>query len=299
MTQHGGKELSYLNLFDTEAAWRLVQRFDEPACVIVKHANPCGVAVGRRHRRRLRAGQRLRSGQRVRRHRRAEPHGAGRSRPTRSRAVFTEVVVAPGVRRRRARRCSPRRRTCACSSAARPVAAAARRAPDRRRSARAAARRGRRSTASDWRVVTSVEPTDRAVATTSSSPGRCARRSAATPSSTPRIGQAFGIGAGQQNRLDSARIAAERSAGRADGGVVRQRRVLPVPRRPRRRGGRRDHGGDPARRQRPRRRGDRRRRRARHRHGLHRRAPLPPLNRSGVRHRAFALRTWSPTCASA
>ena len=45
MTQHGGKELSYLNVFDTEAAWRLVQRFDEPACVIVKHANPCGVAV--------------------------------------------------------------------------------------------------------------------------------------------------------------------------------------------------------------------------------------------------------------
>ena len=43
--QHGGKELSYLNLYDTEAAWRLVQRFDEPAVVIVKHANPCGVAV--------------------------------------------------------------------------------------------------------------------------------------------------------------------------------------------------------------------------------------------------------------
>ncbi len=45
MTQHGGKELSYLNVFDTEAAWRLVQTFAEPACVIVKHANPCGVAV--------------------------------------------------------------------------------------------------------------------------------------------------------------------------------------------------------------------------------------------------------------
>ena len=45
MTQHGGKELSYLNVFDTEAAWRLVQRFDAPAVVVVKHANPCGVAV--------------------------------------------------------------------------------------------------------------------------------------------------------------------------------------------------------------------------------------------------------------
>jgi len=48
MTQHGGKELSYLNVFDTEAAWRLVQRFDGPACVVVKHANPCGVAVADR-----------------------------------------------------------------------------------------------------------------------------------------------------------------------------------------------------------------------------------------------------------
>jgi phosphoribosylaminoimidazolecarboxamide formyltransferase/IMP cyclohydrolase len=35
MVQHGGKDLSYLNLYDTEAAWRLVHRFDEPACVIV------------------------------------------------------------------------------------------------------------------------------------------------------------------------------------------------------------------------------------------------------------------------
>src|SRR5207342_2789654 len=45
MVQHGGKDLSYLNLYDTEAAWRLVNDFDAPACVIVKHANPCGVAV--------------------------------------------------------------------------------------------------------------------------------------------------------------------------------------------------------------------------------------------------------------
>ena len=43
--QHGGKELSYLNLYDTEAAWRLVNQFTDAACVIVKHANPCGVAV--------------------------------------------------------------------------------------------------------------------------------------------------------------------------------------------------------------------------------------------------------------
>jgi phosphoribosylaminoimidazolecarboxamide formyltransferase/IMP cyclohydrolase len=41
-----GKELSYNNIADSDAAWECVKSFTEPACVIVKHANPCGVAVG-------------------------------------------------------------------------------------------------------------------------------------------------------------------------------------------------------------------------------------------------------------
>ena len=40
-----GKELSFNNIADTDAALECVKQFDEPACVIVKHANPCGVAV--------------------------------------------------------------------------------------------------------------------------------------------------------------------------------------------------------------------------------------------------------------
>lgn len=44
-TQLQGKELSYNNLGDADAAWECVRQFDAPACVIVKHANPCGVAV--------------------------------------------------------------------------------------------------------------------------------------------------------------------------------------------------------------------------------------------------------------
>ncbi|MFC7459002.1 bifunctional phosphoribosylaminoimidazolecarboxamide formyltransferase/IMP cyclohydrolase [Hydrogenophaga defluvii] len=40
-----GKELSYNNIADADAAWECVKSFDVPACVIVKHANPCGVAV--------------------------------------------------------------------------------------------------------------------------------------------------------------------------------------------------------------------------------------------------------------
>ncbi|MDE2428050.1 MAG: bifunctional phosphoribosylaminoimidazolecarboxamide formyltransferase/IMP cyclohydrolase, partial [Burkholderiales bacterium] len=41
-----GKELSYNNIADADAAWECVKSFAETACVIVKHANPCGVAVG-------------------------------------------------------------------------------------------------------------------------------------------------------------------------------------------------------------------------------------------------------------
>jgi phosphoribosylaminoimidazolecarboxamide formyltransferase/IMP cyclohydrolase len=48
-TQHQGKELSYNNINDTDAAFALVSEFtpeNGPACVIIKHANPCGVATG-------------------------------------------------------------------------------------------------------------------------------------------------------------------------------------------------------------------------------------------------------------
>lgn len=42
-----GKELSYNNINDADAAWECVKTFNEPACVIIKHANPCGVATGK------------------------------------------------------------------------------------------------------------------------------------------------------------------------------------------------------------------------------------------------------------
>jgi phosphoribosylaminoimidazolecarboxamide formyltransferase/IMP cyclohydrolase len=48
VVQHGGTQLGYVNLFDADAAWRLVHELpgkDEVAAVIVKHANPCGAAV--------------------------------------------------------------------------------------------------------------------------------------------------------------------------------------------------------------------------------------------------------------
>jgi phosphoribosylaminoimidazolecarboxamide formyltransferase/IMP cyclohydrolase len=46
VSQHGGKQLSYNNLLDLDSARALLGEFDAPACVIVKHNNPCGVALG-------------------------------------------------------------------------------------------------------------------------------------------------------------------------------------------------------------------------------------------------------------
>ncbi len=44
--QLNGKELSYNNIIDVQAAWALAKEFSDPACVIIKHTNPCGTAVG-------------------------------------------------------------------------------------------------------------------------------------------------------------------------------------------------------------------------------------------------------------
>jgi phosphoribosylaminoimidazolecarboxamide formyltransferase / IMP cyclohydrolase len=68
-----GKELSYNNIADADAAWECVKSFDSSACVIVKHANPCGVAVGASGTRGLQQSLPNRPHQRFWRHHRLQP----------------------------------------------------------------------------------------------------------------------------------------------------------------------------------------------------------------------------------
>ena len=82
-----GKELSYNNIADADAAWECVKSFTEPACVIVKHANPCGVATGVDSEECLRVGVALRSGLGLRRHPRLQP----RARPRHCRGARQAV----------------------------------------------------------------------------------------------------------------------------------------------------------------------------------------------------------------
>ena len=78
-----GKQLSYNNINDTDAAYECVAEFDPArtaAVAIIKHANPCGVAEADESRRGLSQGAGLRFDLGLRRHRRAQPHARRRCR---------------------------------------------------------------------------------------------------------------------------------------------------------------------------------------------------------------------------
>jgi phosphoribosylaminoimidazolecarboxamide formyltransferase / IMP cyclohydrolase len=213
--QHGGKELSYLNLYDTEAAWRLVHRFGEPACVIVKHANPCGVAV---------AGD---IGDAYVRANACDPVSAFGGIVAANRTVsmamaealgpvFTEVVVAPGYEPDALTTLTARKNVRVLTAAApgqlpfdvRPIDGGLLvQQPDPVSTERAL-----------WRVVTAAAPTDEQWEDLEFAWIVCAAVSSnAIVLASDR--QAFGIGAGQQNRVDSARIAATRGGDRVAGGA--------------------------------------------------------------------------------
>ncbi len=90
-----GKQLSYTNLLDFDAAWRLVNEFDQPAVAIIKHTNPCGVATGKSveeaYMRALEADERSAFGGIVAANRPIDGFAAKRVTE-----IFTEIVIAPG-----------------------------------------------------------------------------------------------------------------------------------------------------------------------------------------------------------
>ena len=215
MTQHGGKELSYLNVFDTEAAWRLVHRFDEPAVVVVKHANPCGVAVADD----ITAAY-IRANA-------CDPVSAFGGIIAANRTVtaamaqaigdvFTEVVVAPDFEPEALEILAVKKNLRVMSAnPASPLPFDVRPVDGGLLVQQPDPVAGRDA---DWRVVTAAQPTDAQWADLEFAWQVCAAVSSNAIVYAKNL-QAFGIGAGQQNRLDSARIAADRSAGRAEGGA--------------------------------------------------------------------------------
>jgi phosphoribosylaminoimidazolecarboxamide formyltransferase / IMP cyclohydrolase len=215
MIQHGGKELSFINLLDSESAWRLVNSFDVPACVIVKHANPCGVALGatpaEAYRKAFECDSLSAFGGVVALNRPLDEETAAAIGE-----VFTEVVLAPGFAPAALEALAVKKnlRLLECPPPL-PGGLDLRRAgggflvqetdpPDEDRST--------------WKVVTKVAPTDQQLDDLAFAMKVCA----ATGSNAivlAKDGVAYGIGAGQQSRVHSAEMAAKKADGRARGGV--------------------------------------------------------------------------------
>ena len=147
-----GKELSYNNIADADAAWECVKTFDAPACVIVKHANP----VRRRGRRDTLEARTARRSRPIRRRPSAASSrstaSSTRRRPQAVCEQFVEVVIAPAVATGARCRSSRARRTCACSTVP---------AGRRRERARLQARRRRPARADAGRARTSTRPSSR------------------------------------------------------------------------------------------------------------------------------------------
>jgi phosphoribosylaminoimidazolecarboxamide formyltransferase/IMP cyclohydrolase len=215
MVQHGGKELSFINLLDSEAAWRLVNTFDVPACVIVKHANPCGVALGAgpadAYRKAFECDSLSAFGGVVALNRPLDEETSAAIGE-----VFTEVVLAPSFAPA-ALETLARKKNLRLLECPPPTYGGLdlRRAgggflvqetdpPDEDRST--------------WKVVTKVAPTDEQMDDMAFAMKVCA----ATGSNAivlAKGGVAYGIGAGQQSRVHAAEMAAKKAEGRAEGGV--------------------------------------------------------------------------------
>ena len=213
-----GKELGYNNIADADAAYELVAEFDGPACVIVKHANPCGVAVGtdlsQAYARALECDAVSAFGGVIAVNR---PLTGADARAITD--IFTEVVIAPGADQEARAVFSAKKnlRLLITNGLPDPLAEG----EVFRSVAGGFLVQGRdrsRLTAADLTIVTRRQPSpqeiqDMLFAFT------VAKHVKSNAIVYAKDGQTAGIGAGQMNRRDSARIAAirAREAGQAKG----------------------------------------------------------------------------------
>jgi phosphoribosylaminoimidazolecarboxamide formyltransferase/IMP cyclohydrolase len=231
MTQHGGLALSYLNLYDADAAWLLAhdlaEAFGRPAAAIIKHANPCGVAVAgtlaEAYQRAFECDERSAFGGIVALTEVVDAATVDRMVA----AAQADVVIAPGYEPGAVEALQAKRKNTRILSAPAPVRDAWHLRPitggllvqDQHRFVAARA---------DWRVVTQRQPTEAEWAD-----AELAWRVCGWVKSNAIVlakdGAAWGIGAGQQNRVESGELAATKAAGRAAGGACASDAFYPFP----------------------------------------------------------------------
>ena len=202
-----GKALSYNNVADTDAALKCVSVFDEPACVIVKHANPCGVALGssplQAYRRAFATDPTSAFGGIVAFNRDLD----GTTLAAILEAQFVEVVAAPGVAAAATEAAQARKnvRLLACGALARPGAGLDLKKVGGGLLAQSAD--GKCLDEAALRPVTERAPTEREMQDLLFA-WRVAWFVKSNAIVYAKDGQTIGVGAGQMSRVVSARIAA-------------------------------------------------------------------------------------------
>ncbi len=234
-TIHSGLALSYLNIYDADAAWVLAHDLgtlggtvaERPAVAIIKHANPCGAAV---------AGTLAEAYQRAFD---CDPRSAFGGIVALNQVVDddtvvemvaaaqADLVIAPGYADGVLDALRAKRKNTRLLEAVAPVPPTRHLRPitggwlvqEPHRLVAAPA---------DWQVVTAKAPTEAELADAALAFRICA----ATTSNAivlVKDGVAWGIGAGQQNRVEAGQIAAEKAAGRAAGGACASDAFYPFP----------------------------------------------------------------------
>ncbi len=228
VVQHGGLALSYLNIYDTEAAWKLAHDLgDRAVCAIIKHANPCGVAVAddlaTAYQRALECDERSAFGGIVAFNRPIDDATAALM----ASGPQADVVIAPSYSPGALDALRAKRKNTRLLEAPLPTGE-----PREFRqitggflvqdAAHFAAGRD------DWRVVTKVAPTAEQW-TDAELAWRICGHVKSNAIVLVKDGQAVGIGAGQQNRVESGEIAAKKANGRAVGGAGASDAFYPFP----------------------------------------------------------------------
>jgi phosphoribosylaminoimidazolecarboxamide formyltransferase/IMP cyclohydrolase len=228
LVQHGGLALSYLNYYDTEAAWQLAYDLgDQPTVAIIKHANPCGVAVAgdlaAAYQRALECDERSAFGGIVALNRPLDDVTAAAMVA----GPQADVVIAPGYGAGTLDALRQKRKNTRVLEAPPPEQPAR---DFRQLSGGFLVQRAPHFAAGrdEWRVVTKAAPT-----TEQWADAELAWRVCGHVKSNSIVlvkdGQAVGIGAGQQNRVEAGEIATKKAAGRAVGGACASDAFYPFP----------------------------------------------------------------------
>ena len=229
LEQHSGVALSYLNFFDADAAWRLAHDLGEqPAVAIIKHANPCGAAVGatlaNAYTSAFACDPRSAFGGIVAVNQTLDLETVAAMEA----AAQADLVIAPGygdgvIERLIAKRKNTRLLTVAPPGPApalalRPMAEGFLVQQSHRFEARP----------DSWTVVSERPPTESELADAAFAWRICGHVTS-NAIVLAKDGVAWGIGAGQQNRVEAGEIAAAKADGRAVGGACASDAFYPFP----------------------------------------------------------------------